>query len=209
MTVGILGSGAVARALGTGFAARGHTVLISSRTPDRDDLRAWASGAPGETAVVSFEEAARRGDLLVLATAWEGTENAIRLAGAAHARGRVVIDATNPLDFSDGSPRLAISEASGVVVQRWLEGAHVVKAFNTVGADLMVDPDLSSGPPTMFLAGDDAEAKATVEDLARGFGWEPHDLGGLDQSRHLDSMAVVWILSAMRHGRRRAFKMLT
>lgn len=208
MTIGILGAGAVAKALALGFASRGHSVRLSSRTPDRDDLRDWLAGVDGDVSVHSFAEAARLGDVLVLATAWEGTEHAIRLAGPENAAGKLVLDATNPLDFSDGSPRLAITEASGTLVQRWLPGAHVVKAFNTVGAGLMVDPDLPGGPPTMFLAGQDNDAKEKAAEIVRDFGWEPLDIGPIDRSRHLDHLAVVWILNAMRHGRDHAFKML-
>ena len=208
MTIGFIGAGAVAQALGRGFAARGRAVRLSSRTPGTDAHRQWAAETVGDVSVVSFREAAEAADLLVLATAWEGTENAIRAAGPEHFAGKVVLDTTNPLDFSDGTPRLAVSEASGTIVQRWLPGAHVVKAFNTVGAGLMVDPDLPGGPPTMFLAGQDDDAKATAAEIAREFGWEPLDIGGIDRSRHLDSMAVVWILHAMRHGRGHAFKML-
>ena len=160
-------------------------------------------------AVVTNPEAAASGDLLVLATAWDGTENAIRLMGPDHARGKVVIDATNPLDFSDGTPRLATPEASGVIVQRWLPGAHVVKAFNTVGAPLMVDPDLDGGPPTMFIAGESEEAKATVTDVLDAFGWETIDLGGIETSRYLDALAMIWIVHAMRKGGGgHAFKLL-
>lgn len=208
MTIGFLGAGAVAQALGAGFLSRGHAVRLSSRTPGRDDLRAWASRQSGDAAVVSFREAAEAGDLLVLATAWEGTEPAIRLAGPEHLAGKVVLDVTNPLDFSDGSPRLAVREASGAIVQRMLPRAHVVKAFNTVGAGLMVDPDLPDGPPTMFLAGHDDGALEAAAEIARDFGWAPLVIGGLDRSAHLDHLAVVWILNAMRHGRGHAFKML-
>ncbi|MEM1056227.1 MAG: NAD(P)-binding domain-containing protein [Bacteroidota bacterium] len=209
MTVGILGSGAVGKALGRGFASRGHTVLASSRVPDAPKHRQWEAECEGDVAVVSFAKAAEAGDLLVLATAWEGTEDTIRAAGPEHFAGKVILDATNPLDFSDGTPRLAVSEASGTLVQRWLPGAHVVKAFNTVGAGLMVNPNLLGGPPSMFLAGDSAEAKATAAEIARDFGWETFDLGGIDRSAHLDHLAVIWILNAMAHGRERAFKVLS
>lgn len=208
MTVGILGAGTVARALGRGFAARGHAVRLSSRTPGRADHHEWTAATEGDVAVVSFREAAVFGDLLVLATAWEGTESTLQQAGPDAFRGKVVLDTTNPLDFSDGSPRLAVQEASGSIVQRWLPGALVVKAFNTVGAGLMVDPDLPGGPPTMFLAGQDAGAKATAAGIARDFGWAPLDVGPIDRSRHLDHLAVLWILNARAHGREQAFKVL-
>ena len=100
--------------------------------------------------------------MLVLAIGWDGIENAIGLIGAEHCAGNVVLDATNPLDFSDGTMKLAVSgdDSSGERVQAWLPDAHVVKCFNTVGAAHMVDPDFPDGPPTMFICGNDEDAKA-------------------------------------------------
>jgi predicted dinucleotide-binding enzyme len=146
----------------------------------------------------------------VLAVGWDGVENAFRLAGD-HFAGKVVLDATNPLDFSDGTLRLAISgdDSSGERVQEWLPDAHVVKCFNTVGAGLMVDPDVPSGPPTMFIAGNNSGAKRTATKILEVFGWEAVDLGGIEASRYLDALAVIWITHATRSGSRdHTFKLL-
>jgi len=209
MNIGILGSGDVGRTLGAGFAAHGHAVTLGTRSPDRDELQRWAydTGA----SVASFSEAADFGHILVLAVGWDGVENALRLADPDHFAGKTVLDATNPLDFSDGTLRLAVSgdDSSGERVQGWLPSAHVVKCFNTVGAGLMVDPDLPGGPPTMFLCGNDAHAKTTATEVLDAFGWEAVDLGGIEQSRYLDALAVIWITHAMRSGSRgHAFKLL-
>ena len=209
MHIGILGSGDVGRTLGAGFAARDHTVTLGTRSPDRSELQQWASETGAR--VASFSDAAAAGDLLVLAVSWDGVENAIDLIGPDHCAGKVVLDATNPLDFSDGTMRLAVSgeDSSGERVQAWLPSARVVKCFNTVGAPLMVDPDLDGGPPTMFTCGNDHDAKAQAAAILDAFGWEAVDLGGIAQSRYLDALAVIWIQHAMsKGGGGHAFKLL-
>ncbi len=210
MNIGILGSGDVGRTLGAGFAARGHAVRLGTRSPDRDDLQQWATNT-GAT-ITTFDQSAAFGDLLVLAVSWDGIENAIQLIGPEHCGGKVVLDATNPLDFSDGTPRLAVSgdDSSGERVQTSLPDAHIVKCFNTVGAPFMVDPELPGGPPTMFIAGDDDDAKARAMEVLDDFGWEAVDLGGIEQSRYLDALAIIWITHAMRKGGGgHAFKLLS
>jgi hypothetical protein len=131
-----------------------------------------------------------------------GTENALRLAGATNLAGKLVMDATNPLDFSTGKPRLAVSgnDSAGERVQKWLPGAQVVKVYNTVANALMVDPKIPGGPPDMFLAGNDDGAKKKVEQIVRDFGWNPIDLGGIEQSRLLEPLAMVYIAHAIKTG---------
>ncbi len=207
--VGIVGSGDVGRALAAGFLKLGHEVKIGSRDPHK--LDEWASKAGSGASTGTFDEAARFGDLIVLATLGAGTEHAIDLGGRTNFDGKVVIDTTNPLDFSSGAPRLYIghTDSLGEQVQRWLPNARVVKAFNTVGNALMVDPDLPDGPPTMFLCGNDDEAKKLVSQICHHFGWEVADIGGIDGARHLEPMCMVWVLHGFRTGKwSHAFKML-
>jgi predicted dinucleotide-binding enzyme len=210
MDVGILGSGDVGRALGRGFARHGHAVTLGTRAPEREELRRWAAETGAR--VGTFAEAAGAADLLVLATHGDGTLSAIEMAGPARFAGKTVIDATNPLDFSNGPPpTLSISgdDSAGERVQRALPDARVVKGFNIVGNAFMVDPDLPGGPPTMFIAGDSDEAKATVRALLDDFGWETSDLGGIGASRYLEALAMVWILHGFRTGTwAHAFKLL-
>jgi predicted dinucleotide-binding enzyme len=200
--VGILGTGDVGKALGRGFASRSCEVKIGSREPK--------SKGPGE--FVTFEEAARHGEIVLVCTRWDGTENALKLAGANNLAGKVVIDATNPLKYVNGAPagmERGFSDSGGEQVQRWLPDAKVVKAFNIVGNALMVDPKLPGGPPTMFIGGNDAGAKQTVTDILTDFGWETIDLGGIEASRVLEPMCWAWVMSAMKTGKwMQAFKML-
>ena len=196
--VGILGTGDVGKALGRGFASRGCEVKIGSREQK------------GE--FVTFAEAARFGDLVVVATRWDGTQNAIELAGPASFAGKVVIDATNPVKYANGQPvgmERGFTDSAGEQVQRWLPNARVVKAFNIVGNALMVDPKLPGGPPTMLIGGNDDSAKRDVTDILTDFGWETIDLGGIEMSRVLEPMCWAWVVSAMKTGKwMQAFKML-
>jgi predicted dinucleotide-binding enzyme len=141
---------------------------LGGRNAQNDKARAWATKSGPKASAGSFRDAAEFGELVVLATLWTGTENAIRLADPELCVGKVVIDVTNPLLFAPNElPRLALghSDSGGEQVQRWLPGARVVKAFNIVGNAHMVDPDFPGGSPDMFICGDDAEAKATVADM--------------------------------------------
>lgn len=213
MKIGMLGSGDVGHALGTGFVRRGHEVMMGSRSPGGEKVRDWLGASPGDGASAgTFEEAAAFGNLLVLATAWSGTENAIRLARPENFAGKILIDATNPLLFEPNRPpRLAVghTDSAGEQVQRWVPEARVVKAFNIVGAPHMVDPDFPGGPPDMFICGNDADAKATVTELCEEFGWPVTDIGGIEGARYLEPFAMVWILCAIRSGSRdSAFKLL-
>jgi predicted dinucleotide-binding enzyme len=202
--VGVIGSGAVGRALAAGFASRGHEVTIGTRDPEEnDDLQAWAAQHDG-VAIGSFAAAAEGGELLVLATRGTAVEQAIATAGAAHFAGKVVIDATNPLapDPATGGPGLAVghSDSGGETVQRAIPDARVVKCFNTVNNALMVDPGLSGGRHPMFIAGNDADAKATVAGILDGFGWDAFDLGGIEHSRELESLVMLWVAVGRRRG---------
>jgi 8-hydroxy-5-deazaflavin:NADPH oxidoreductase len=201
--VGVIGSGAVGRALAAGFAARGHEVTIGTRVPEEnDDLQAWAA-QHDNVAIGSFAAAAEGGELLVLATRGTIVEEAIATAGAQHFAGKVVIDTTNPLDPSGDRAALAVSgpaDSGGETVQRTLPDARVVKAFNTVNNRLMVDPGLAGGRQPMFIAGDDAGAKATVAAALDDFGWDAFDVGGIEQSRQLESLCLLWVAVGKTRG---------
>jgi hypothetical protein len=195
--VGVLGSGDVGRRLAEGFRSRGHDVMISSRDPDKPELREWASAAEGGIEVGTFADAAAQGELLVLAVLGDAAEEAIADAGPENFSGKVVIDVMNPLDFSGGfPPKLSIAgeDSLGERVQRALPDARVVKAFNTIGNPYFVEPSFSDGRPTMMIAGDDEAAKATVADVLADFGWsEPVDIGGIEGSRELEAICIVWV----------------
>jgi len=197
--IAILGSGQVGPALARGWSRHGHDVVIGTRQDAVADL-----------AVAPPAEAVRDADLVVLAVKGEvAVELVTSLVGGLD--GRVLVDATNPLDFSSGAPGLFVgtTDSLGEQVQRAAPGARVVKAYNTVGNALMVDPDLPGGPPTMFIAGDDSDAKQEVTDLLESTGWEVADLGGIAASRWLEAMCMAWVAYGARAGTwDHAFKLL-
>ncbi len=211
MRIGILGSGDVGRTLGSAFAACGHEVKLGSRDAGNPKVREWVSKAGAHGRGGTFADAAKFGEVIVLATLWSGTENALKLAGPDHFAGKVVIDATNPLDFTTAPPRLAIglNDSAGEQVQRWLTTARVVKAFNIVGNAHMFRPEFPGGPPDMFIAGNNAAAKETVSQILNEFGWEVIDLGGIEASRYLEPLAMAWIVYGFRaKSWNHAFKLL-
>jgi len=159
----------------------------------------------------TFEDAARFGDLIVLVTLGAGAENAIRLAGPENFAGKVDIDATNPLDLSKGMPQLYAghTDSLGEQVQRWLPEARVVKAFNTVGNAQMIKPKFPGGPPDMFICGNDDAAKKLVAQIREQLGGGVIDIGGIEGSRYLEPMGMVWVLHGIRTKTwNHAFKML-
>ena len=212
MRIGIFGTGDVGRALGRGFAMLGHEVKMGSRDANNEKAKAWASEVGKLASTGTFSDAAEFAEMAVLATLWSGTENVLRLAGARHLAGKVLIDATNPLVFAPGAPpalALGHTDSGGEQVQRWAPEARVVKAFNTVGHAHMVRPQFPGGPPDMFICGNDAAAKAGVTSILTGFGWNTIDIGGIDGSRLLEPMCVLWVLYGIRTNTwNHAFKLL-
>lgn len=200
MKIAILGSGVVGQALAAGYPRHGHQVLIGTRQTEVD-------GYPVDTPAA----AAAWGELVVLAVKGDAAVDVVT-ALRDELAGKVVIDATNPLEFSTGGPALFVgwNDSLGEQVQRAVPTAKVVKAYNIVGNTLMVDPELTGGPPTMLIAGDDEGAKGTVGDLLTSTGWEVSDLGGIAASRHLEPLCMAWVLHGMRAGSwNHAFKLLS
>ncbi len=211
MKVAVLGTGEVGRTLGKAFVDLGHEVRLGSRSATNAKAVAWVKEAGDRGAAATYADAASWADLIVLATL--GTANAmvIRAAGPAGFAGKIVIDATNPLDFGSGKPALALgfSESGGEQVQELLPDAKVVKAFNSVGNALMFKPDLPGGPPDMFICGNDDGAKQEVTRLLTDFGWGAVDIGGIEGSRYLEPLALLWVLRGVTSGKwKHAFKLL-
>ena len=212
MRIGILGTGDVGQALGTGLVALGHEVKMGSRDANHPKARAWASQAGPKASTGVFAEAAQFAELAVLAALWSGTENVLRLAGAPRLAGKVLIDATNPLVFTPGAPpslALGHTDSGGEQVQRWLPETKVVKAFNTVGHAHMVHPQFPGGPPDMFICGNEASAKAVVTEILTAFGWSTIDVGGIGGARLLEPMCILWVQYGMQtNSWNHAFKLL-
>lgn len=214
MKVGIIGSGEVGRKLADGFIELGHQVKLGSRDPKQSKIIDWINKHDKEKASSgTFAETASFGELVVLATLWEGTAEAIQLSNSENLAEKIVIDVTNPLDFSKGMPpslALGHTDSGGEAVQRMLPNSKVVKAFNIVGNPHMVHPDFPGGKPTMFICGnDEASKKIVTDEILSKFGWETIDIGGIEGSRLLEPLALLWILHYFRTGSGdHAFKLL-
>lgn len=211
MKIGIMGSGVVGQQLGLGFIRLGHEVKIGTR--DTAKLNEWKKDAGEKGTAGTFSEAAKFGELITLATLWTGTEGAITLAGKENFSGKIVIDVTNPLDFSKGAPpklKSAPGESGGETIQKLLPGAKVVKAFNTISAYIMCNPKREEGVPDLFIAGNDESAKMKVASFAEGWGWNSVvDMGDISKSYLLETFALFWIEYGFKYNNwTHAFKLL-
>lgn len=208
--VGILGSGVVGKQLGRGFAKHGYDVMLGSRDPAK--LESWKKETSGKVAAGTFAQAAAHGSIVILATAGMGTEAAVDLAGAKNFAGKLVLDATNPLDFSHGTPELFLgtTDSLGERVQRKLPDAKVVKCFNTVGNVRMVDPKFTEGTPPMMICGNDPAAKRQTEEILRELGWPGAlDVGSIDAARWLEALVPLWVRAGQAlHTFEHAFKVV-
>jgi predicted dinucleotide-binding enzyme len=212
MNVGILGSGDVGQALGRAFVTLEHRVMLGSREAENQKGIAWAKQSGARASHGTFGQAARFGEIVVLATLGVATENAIGIAGPEHFAGKLVLDATNPLDSSKGMPPVlvgGVGDSAGEKHQRLLPDAHVVKVFNTVGSPLMFRPQLPGGPPSMFLCGNDAAAKKRAGEICKDFGWDVVDVGSIGAAHYLEAMCLVWVLATVNANNwHQAFKLL-
>ena len=193
--VAILGTGQVAIDLAKGFTSRGHSVVFGTRDVQGERAVKAVAAVPG-TVALPYDQAAAQGDMAVLVTSWSGTQNALQLAGNKNLAGKLVIDVTNPLDFSSGKPQLALGfpNSAGQSVQQWLPDAKVVKALNIITSSRMVDPKFEDGQADMFIAGNDAAAKSQVTDILKAFGWRSAmDMGDISKSYLLEAIAMTWI----------------
>ena len=201
MKIAIIGAGNVGGTLGSRWAKNGHTVTFGVRNPGDEKLKKLLSSAGGTARAATIAEAVQDASVVVLATPWDGAQSAIQAAGKL--AGKILIDATNPLTMSPEGLRLVLGHttSAGEQVASWASGARLVKAFNTTGAKNMADPKFGSQSASMFVCGDDAEARSTVMKLADELGFEPVDCGALSSARYLEPMAMLWIHVCVGLGR--------
>ncbi|MBJ6765963.1 NAD(P)-binding domain-containing protein [Myxococcaceae bacterium JPH2] len=198
MKIAILGTGTVGETLATKLVQLGHEVRMGSRTANNEKAGAWVKKAGARASQGTFAEAAAFGEMVFCCTMGTATLDALHAAGAAQLNGKVIIDVSNPLDFSKGMPpTLTVSntDSLGEQVQRAFPGAKVVKALNTVNSDVMVNPALIPGDHDLFVAGNDAVAKAQVKQLlTEGFGWKHIvDLGDISAARTTEAYVTLWV----------------
>jgi hypothetical protein len=212
MKIGVLGSGVVGQVLADGLIKHGHEVMRGSRDPAK--LAAWKAPHGAAAHVGTFAEAARFGQVVVLAVKGSAAVDAVGACGA-ELDGKAVLDATNPIADEppqDGVLRFFTGPNESLLerLQHRAPRARFVKAFSCVGAPLMVNPDLPGGPPTMFICGDDESAKRQAVELLRQLGWGVEDMGRAAAARAIEPLCMLWCIPGFRQNRwGHAFKLLT
>ena len=198
MKIGIIGSGIVGQVLGKAFIMEGHDVMLGTRNTAKDEVVHWKEqNTKGFTG--SFEEAATFGEILVLATGGKVTEEAIKMAGIENFSGKVVIDTTNPISAEPPANGVLkfFTDLQGSLmerIQQLIPDAFVVKAFNSVGNALMYKPILKGGTPSMFICGNNVEAKQKVAEILEVFGWETEDMGAVEAARAIEPLCILWCI---------------
>ncbi len=197
-TVAMIGTGNVGAALGRRFAENGHTIVYGSRDPSAADVRELVAVTGNGATATTPADAAAQGAIVILAVPWSAAEDVVR--ALPELRGKIVVDPTNPrLMAADGFADYPIEDSNAERIARLAPGAHVVKAFSTLGAETMLDPRLAGGPVTVPIVGDDRAAKERVAALAREIGLEAVDVGPL---RHARIVEGLHYLRANAHGGR-------
>ena len=208
MNIAVLGTGMVGQAIAGRLDDLGHTVVVGTRDPEATSARtepdgmgnppfsAWQAGHPG-VALATFADAAAGAELVVNASSGAATLDVLGLAGADNLAGKVLVDIANPLDFSQGFPptmSVKDTDSLGEQVQRAFPETKVVKTLNTLTASLMVDPRSLGESSSIFVSGDDVQAKATVVSLLESFGHDDViDLGALETARGTEMLLPVWL----------------
>lgn len=211
MKVGVLGSGDVAKSLAGGFIKHGHQVMLGTR--DAGKLKDFVGQHQGAQ-VGSFADAAKFGELVVLAVKGNVALDALKAAGASNLAGKPVIDATNPI--ADAPPESGVlkfftdlNQSLMERLQKAFPDVHFVKAYNSVGNARMVNPQFPGGKPTMFICGNDDKAKAAVRGINEQFGWETADMGKAEAARAIEPLCMLWcILGLTQNEWTHAFKLL-
>src|SRR6266542_1044055 len=198
MNIAVLGTGVTGQTIGTKLVQLGHEVMLGSRDEANPPAVAWAKDAGQHALYGTFQNAAEFGEIVFNCTLGSASLDALQQAGAENLRDKILIDTSNPLDRPSETWTLTVcnTDSLGEQIQRAFPDARVVKALNTVNGDVMVDPGIVPGSHTLFLAGDDAEAKVQVAELLQSFGWPAQDiidLGDITAARGTEMYLPLWL----------------
>jgi predicted dinucleotide-binding enzyme len=210
--IAVLGSGQVGQVLADGLIKHGHEVMRGSREPDK--LAAWRGGAGSKAHTGTFAEAAKWGDSVLLAVKGSAAVAVLEQAGLANLAGKLVMDATNPI--ADAPPQNGVirfftdlNESLMERLQKKAPDARFVKVFNCVGNAFMVNPQFPGGPPSMFICGNDKEAKGEVGAILSQLGWDVADMGGVEGARAIEPLCMLWCIPGLtQNSWTHAFKLL-
>ncbi|HMC89389.1 MAG TPA: NADPH-dependent F420 reductase [Gemmataceae bacterium] len=203
MRIGILGAGNVGGALGRGWANKGHDVFFGVPRPKDTKTQDLVRGIGPKARAGTVADAAGFAEVVVLATPWQATQDALR--GAGNLAGKVVVDCTNPLNSDFTGLAVGYTTSGAEQVAEWAKGARVFKAFNQTGFNIMANPVFDGRPAVLFVCGDDDASKPTVLKLATDIGFEAIDAGRLVIARLLEPYAMLWIHLANAQGLGRNF----
>jgi 8-hydroxy-5-deazaflavin:NADPH oxidoreductase len=212
MKIAIIGAGSVGGTLGAAWAGKGHQIVYGARNVNDEKIKKLISANPGKITATTIPDAVAQCNIILLAIHWQGIRETLQSAG--NFAGKVIIDAINPLEMSEAFLEKGLlvghSTSAGEQIAQWANGGKVVKAFNTIGAVHMTNPKFSGQSATMFICGDDDDAKKTVKQLSDELGFETVDAGPLKAARLLESLAMLWMQLAFgaNIGPNFAFKMI-
>ena len=195
MKIGIIGAGNVGGTLGRILTQKGHEIVFGVRDPQSSKVQAAVDSTAGKAIAASVREAASHGDVLILATPWNATQEALVSAG--NLTGKIIIDATNPLEMTPAGLAAGLTigytTSAAEEIAQWAPEALIVKAFNNIGASCFENLQFGSQTATAFICGDDVEAKKIVTNVAQDIGFEVIDAGDLKQARLLEPLGMLWI----------------
>ena len=190
-TIAVIGTGNVGAALGPEFAAQGNTIVYGSRNPNADDVVALVTQTGDDASATTPAKSVIGADIVVLAVPGLMVEEITQ--GLGDLSGKIIIDPTNPLARGEGVFSFAVKSSNAEIIQAAAPDAHVIKAFNTLNWEQMVDPESSGGPISIPLAGNNDEAKARVAELVEGMGMEAIDVGPVENAHWVEGMLMLWI----------------
>jgi predicted dinucleotide-binding enzyme len=214
MKIGIIGTGIVGRTLAKGFLNLGYDVLLGTRNMQKEEVKKFL--AENSRALAgSFADAAKFGDMVVIAVAGKIARDAIEMTDKNDFKGKTVIDTTNPISQEPAENGVlkyftGPNDSLGEQIQKWLPEAHIVKCFNSTGNSFMLNGNQFGGIlPTMFICGNNAEAKKKVTDILTAFQWETVDCGMIEASRAIEPLCILWCIPGFLHNQwNHSFKML-
>lgn len=198
--IAVLGTGTVGNTIGSKLIELGHEVMMGSRTADNEKAVAFTTAHPGKSAAGNFADAAQFGDIIFNCTAGAGSLEALHLAGEENLRGKILVDVSNPLDFSKGMPptlSIVNDNSLGEEIQKAFPALRVVKTLNTLWCGLMVNPNMiNGGDHNIFMCGNDSSAKGEVKEILTSFGWKENnilDLGDISKARGTEMYLPLWL----------------
>jgi predicted dinucleotide-binding enzyme len=205
MKIGIIGTGMVGASLGTKLIELGHEVKMGSRVANNEKAVKWHSTLGLNASQGTFADAASFGEIIFNCTKGDGAIDALKAAGEKNLNGKILVDVSNPLDFSKGMPpslypALSNTNSLGEEIQKTFPKAKVVKALNTMNCVLMVNPSLVPGSHDLFICGNDESAKTKVTEIVKSFGWTSIiDLGDITGARATEMLLPIWVRLMMKY----------